>query len=52
MKNKTKVWGTKSNPRFKITIGRWYLEVGKVLATYRTPKELIAGIKTFTKIKK
>ena len=46
MKDK-KVYGSQTSPKFKITIGGWYLEIGRQVAVYHTATELIDAIKGF-----
>ena len=46
--NKTKeklVYGSTTTSRFKITIGKWYLEIGKILEEYNSLTELARGVK-------
>jgi hypothetical protein len=38
------VYGSTTASRFKITIGRWYLEIGKTLEEYNSLTELARGV--------
>ena len=43
-----KILGSATSPKVKITIGKWYLEIGKTIAIYHTIEEVIEGIRSLS----